>query len=658
MRWILLLFFLVSVDCVVAQRLLDDSTKLIYGPQTTRYRLKEDFFFRKDTLRTIDTTLDYYHNQDDFTLLKGYPMQDLGIMGSPQRPVFFRPTETIGLQFGFNALDSIYLNTLQTPYINTRSPYSYFKYTQGGAERTIFEAAYSRNILNRWNIAAEYRRVGVNKVYGATRPEDPLTDFHSIRLNTNYTSNDGRLILLFSFTNSYLRFFETGGVLPSARDSTREENPKNRTIEVDSLFLLEIQRVQLAPNTFSLRNIQQYLGYAEYALTKSGVLQAYYKFQKENNNYTFEDPNPQAGPFYRNRFVFQYPIENRPEFSNGQGLPLGVIFNINQNSTSDKLAFQSNRHEVGLKGSLLNLFYHGGIQYRNISYGGNNTFYYGLQHELHVNGGLRAYFDDFKIYSSINYVLGRDYALAGSFQANRFSAEIRLIRSSPDLFKTQFSGNHFDWRNNLDFTNTRIVAGTLKIFNEQNRSLLGRLELSQTDGLIVFNQFAKPQQINATINNAVLNLEYSQTWNRFKVIPRAFFALNNAQDVVRQPMIWLQMPAFFQYQPKGKKILLQLGAELRYRTAYQADFYMPVTQQFYIQGNPNTEVAAADRGVLMLSPTFVLDPFANIRINRTLIFVKVNNALQGIGGNGYFATPFYPGVGRNFQLGLTWHFFD
>jgi hypothetical protein len=31
---------------------------------------------------------------------------------------------------------------------------------------------------------------------------------------------------------------------------------------------------------------------------------------------------------------------------------------------------------------------------------------------------------------------------------------------------------------------------------------------------------------------------------------------------------------------------------------------------------------------------------------------------QGIGRDGYFATPYYTGTPRSFQVGLRWNFFD
>jgi hypothetical protein len=52
-------------------------------------------------------------------------------------------------------------------------------------------------------------------------------------------------------------------------------------------------------------------------------------------------------------------------------------------------------------------------------------------------------------------------------------------------------------------------------------------------------------------------------------------------------------------------------------------------------------------------------PFASAEIGRATLFVRLSNALQGIGtGNGFWESPFYPGQRRTFGFGVRWLFFD
>ena len=93
-------------------------------------------------------------------------------------------------------------------------------------------------------------------------------------------------------------------------------------------------------------------------------------------------------------------------------------------------------------------------------------------------------------------------------------------------------------------------------------------------------------------------------------------------------------------------LYIQAGAELHYKSAYYADAYMPLTQQFYLQTRQKAE------GYLLA------DVFANLRINRTRLFVKMSHVNQGILQSTYFVAPDYLGMRRSFAFGVDWYLFD
>ena len=66
---------------------IDDSTKVIYGPRSTRYILENDVFNNRRRLYTVDTTMDDVHR---FTYVQRSQnlYQDLGTLGTPIHPVF------------------------------------------------------------------------------------------------------------------------------------------------------------------------------------------------------------------------------------------------------------------------------------------------------------------------------------------------------------------------------------------------------------------------------------------------------------------------------------------------------------------------------------------------------------------------------------------
>src|SRR5690606_22417885 len=97
----------------------------------------------------------------------------------------------------------------------------------------------------------------------------------------------------------------------------------------------------------------------------------------------------------------------------------------------------------------------------------------------------------------------------------------------------------------------------------------------------------------------------------------------------------------------NENIFVQIGLEGRYRGEYQADAYMPATQQFPLQEGFN----------IYAYP--VLDAFFNYRINRTRVLFRYNHVNNDLlEDRGYFVTPGYTGLNSMLDIGINWSFFD
>jgi len=96
----------------------------------------------------------------------------------------------------------------------------------------------------------------------------------------------------------------------------------------------------------------------------------------------------------------------------------------------------------------------------------------------------------------------------------------------------------------------------------------------------------------------------------------------------------------------NRKMHVQLGIDLHWKSSYFAYNYDPATQQFFLQNE------------LEVPNYLVADIFFNFQLIRGLVFLKVINVLEGLQAEGYQATPFYPGQGRGIDLGVKWLFFD
>jgi hypothetical protein len=96
----------------------------------------------------------------------------------------------------------------------------------------------------------------------------------------------------------------------------------------------------------------------------------------------------------------------------------------------------------------------------------------------------------------------------------------------------------------------------------------------------------------------------------------------------------------------------QIGVETTYRTGYSADAYSPSLQQFYLADEINDPLYPK------VASYPVVDLFLAADVKSLNIFLKLAHANEGLSGNGYFTTPYYPGMRRNFIFGIKWMFFD
>ena len=129
-------------------RVIDDTTKQIYGPRTSRYYYEEDVFFNTFALRQVDTVIRNFHRFDEVRRNENL-YQDLGTEGTAIRPIYYQVPENIGVSSGFNVYD-VYWEREKIKYWDTKSPFSNMNVVLGGRGRSITRATYSRNISPNW----------------------------------------------------------------------------------------------------------------------------------------------------------------------------------------------------------------------------------------------------------------------------------------------------------------------------------------------------------------------------------------------------------------------------------------------------------------------------------------------------------------------------
>ena len=80
-------------------RVIDDTTKQVYGPNTSRYFYERDAFENRVVLYPIDTAINNFHRWD-YVQQNNNLYQDLGLFGTAMNPIYYQAPGVIGVRSG------------------------------------------------------------------------------------------------------------------------------------------------------------------------------------------------------------------------------------------------------------------------------------------------------------------------------------------------------------------------------------------------------------------------------------------------------------------------------------------------------------------------------------------------------------------------------
>lgn len=623
-------------------RILDDSTKQIYGPTTSRYFLEPDVFNNRKYLYAIDTNYVGFH-QYLYTNRLGNRYVDLGNLGTALRPVYYEAPTQIGAQLGYDAFTPYGIDRQVMKYYDTKSPFSHVYYAQGGRGQTIFDFDFSRNVNERLNFGLTVHRISGNKQYGFSNTvrgvnrEERLVDHWSFVLHTNYRSKNDKYTLLAHFNQAEHKGSEQGGT--DTTGTTVGGQPARLELRQRGAWLNRA--------TFRDRRNQWHV-YQQYEWAKGLHLYHVGDFVTRFNRFTDADlATSLATPVYP-------PHSQRLDSLQLTWLQASARYGILDN-------------KVGLKGTFRNFNYRLHARRRDfvVDQLGQQLLTDSLPmpvpfratltrlgeqvrrraNENFLGLWLGYYFpDSTRLTAEGEYLLGRDYRLHGAYQGRWLQARLTSASYSPTLIQEGFYSPLLRWATNFRNTFVNQVEATVPL-------KLGRLTLepsfqySLLRNYVYFDQQAVARQtaVPLSVIRAGLGLGYQR--GRWVLGGQAYLARTAGADVFRVPGLLAngRMGYDFVY---AKVLYVQMGVELHYKSGYYADAYQPLTQQFYL----NDEVRVP--GYL------VADAFLDLRINRVRLFFKVAHFNDGLMNTEYLLTPGYPGMPRAIGLGVSWLLFD
>jgi hypothetical protein len=632
----LFIFFLFPVFTASAQ-ILNDSTVNIYGTKTTKVYHEEDFLRGNYNLRNVDTALTNMHQTRNWYHDTTF-YQDLGNVGTAAKQILWRYPQKIGVRLGKNIFDRYAYNPQSIDYFDTKSPYTHLFYIQGGQGEQIFEAKHSRSIKKTANIGFAFERMSAQKQFGLQPGvgNQSLTQHTGFVLFTHLQNKTGKYHLFSNYTYVDHDLAETGG-MKIGSEATRDS--------VFAFFTGGDQPAWLYQAANEEKRNHAHLTHF-YTLAKEYIKVFHtVDFRHQYNKY-FDDqvrPNGAVKP------PLLYPA-----------------IKLDSTKTDDRSWFRELENTAGITGNHPLFFYKLYARRRDASVSINTRSVvdpidstrtlqgYGRKYGQNFLGGETQFRlkDIFNITVNAEYQLFKDYLATASAKVKYFTFSQSRSSYSPTIVQQLMASNHFSWNNNFENIVADRTAASLQGTLWHN-SLTAEVARVNLQNYVIYNTAAKPQQLNKQLSFYTAFVHHHLALKNFHADHVfSYNKLDNAEEI-RMPTWLVNSRLYYQGSLFKKALYGQIGVETYLLDDYYADAYMPVTQQFYLQNNfkvPGSNYSG--------KPYPVVDLFVTVDIKSFNGFVKMSNINQGFPQEGYFPTPYYPGMGRSFVFGIKWMFFD
>ena len=232
-------------------------------------------------------------------------------------------------------------------------------------------------------------------------------------------------------------------------------------------------------------------------------------------------------------------------------------------------------------------------------------------------------------------------------------------RETPSFYYRNYHARHLWWENALDKTIHTRIMGTLSF--PKTRTKL-RVAVDEIKNYTYFSQsyditekglrtgvMVTPMQESGGINLLTAQLEQNFRLGILNWENQFTYQHSSKESVLPVPDFNVYTNLYIKF--KVVKVLnVDLGADMRYFTSYEAPDYSPYMGQYTVQGNGENNVKIGNYPIVNV--------YANVHIKHTRFFVMMSHINAGQGDKNYFFAPHYPMNERVFRIGVSWNFFN
>ena len=539
-------------------RVIDDTTKQVYGPKTSKYYYENDVFLNRITYHAIDTVIRNFHK---YTYVQWHNnvYQDLGNIGTSITPIFYQTPNLIGVTSGFNSYN-LYWDDEQIRYFDTKSPYSNIRATLGGKGRSATRITFSRNITPQWSFGFTYRPLLIDKQIQRQGKGDRQVRATYYDIYTAYQTPDSSYRVMFNFRRNKHEADEYGGVYDQADGFDYK----------DYFFINAQPNLQDAASRELRTNTHLFHQYEV-----GRALQVYHIFDRYRQGNQFVG-GPTTNEYYD-------------------------YYEINNDSTYDKVKFKSLRNEVGIKGDLLKLFYNGYYAIRDYTFTNNNIDTLGTQVsgvESYIGGRMSLRLD------SIGEVTGwgelqqnGNFRIEGQIKSRWFEASVKQVQYSPALLLQRYRGSHDDWTNDFSNQNATQVNGFLHYDSKVLRvspgltfTRLGNYIFFKEDTVRIDHRKQRVLPMQSSGQQVIFSPEFkfSLTFLRHVNLSSQIIytkLLDNPDNAIQVPDLFINAQLSYANIFFNENFDMHGGVDVHYQSSYYPLAYDVPIQQFYVQQN-------------------------------------------------------------------------
>ncbi|MDR0755178.1 MAG: putative porin [Prevotellaceae bacterium] len=540
----------------------------------------------------------------------------------------------------FEPYDVYAFNPENTPFYNTKRPFTVLSYQTSGSkltEESNIRILHTQNIKPELNFGLLYQRYGTRGQYA-----NEATDNKAFSLFADYTGK--RYVAHAAYTFNNISNRENGGikndgditdtVITSEDIAVNLLNARN-TLQKHTLFLTHSLGI---PLDFFKKNK------TENAETKTGEGTLIYlgnSLEYTTFKRIYSDAIGENEDYYQN----WYYNAARSRDSSGTSFFDAKIFARLQPWASDAIISAIA----------------GGLAYRNQKYyafnpeqyltnantdSENNLYFY-----ANAAGKFNKYFEwngytRYFITGKTNFTVDGNIRISLYPVTNgiHFKGRFLFQYYEANFFEKNYYSNHLIWNNDFATTTRTQIEGTVSIPDwdlelGMKQALIQNYIYSDTSALL--HQYAD----NLSVTSFFLRKNFKLGLFRFD--NEILMQVSSNEQIIPLPEISAHASWYLQ-APLVKSVLTaQIGLDVRYNTSYYAYAYNPALGDFHVQAEKKTGNFP------------YVEAFANFKWKRTVIFVKMANVLKDSCGSEYFSALHYP---RNntmlLRLGITWHFFN